>query len=136
MCADDAAVHGNEAGNGSDLPRSGPLLHGASYWEGLCLLQVREFAKIIRVWGLRQRIQLHTLVEACAGHGAEVVAKGLAARCGKSYGSLRLACGIRSGGGEAIRWSGKIFHSSRMLVRPVPRPRVQLLIDRLAAPSV
>jgi hypothetical protein len=79
------------------------------------------------------RVQLHALIERCSCDGAEVIAKGLAARGRHPNGALTLPSRIRGGGGEAIRWSGNIFHSSRVLVRPVFCLRVQLLIDRLAA---
>jgi hypothetical protein len=79
------------------------------------------------------RVQFHALIERCSRDGAEVVAKGFAARGRHPDGALALPRRICRGCGEAIRWSGKIFHSSRVLVRAMLRLRVQLLIDRLAA---
>ena len=67
---------------------------------------------------LRQRVQFHALIERCPRDSAEVVAEGFAARGRHPDGALALPGRIRSGGGEAIRWSGNIFHSSRVLVRP------------------
>ena len=80
-----------------------------------------------------QRVQLHALVERCLRDGAEVITKGFTARGGATDGALVLARSVGGCGSEPIRWSGQIVHSSRVLVRPMLRLRVQLFVDRLAA---
>ena len=36
------------------VPEAAQLLHGPSFWEGFCLIQVRGYAKIITVWDRRR----------------------------------------------------------------------------------
>jgi len=64
--------------------------------------------------------------------GAEVIAERFSTSGRHPDSAFALPRRICRGGGEAIRWSGKVFHSSRVLVRAMFRLRVQFLIGCLA----